>query len=113
MKDRQTVSVPVRSAPRKTPQKILEEEEETETGSSESEAESIATARTDQTRFSAAQVPTVAVMGGSSGNQPQVPVRFRSSVHPVSSLPPIYNKQTSLVGVSIEVCYVGHDIVTQ
>ena len=102
MKGMRAHSIPVRRSPLRRRQ-LRDEEEETESGLSETESEpaSIASTRTDQTKYSAAQVPTVAVMAPSSGRQPQVPVRFRSSVHPVSSLPPIYGGQTSLVGVSL------------
>ena len=56
-----------------------------------------------QMKHSAAQVPTVAVMGEASGPPRYPPVRFRSSVHPAPSLPPLNTKQTSLVGVKVEV----------
>ena len=59
--------------------------------------------RSFQTRHSAAQVPTVAVMSEASGPPRYPPVRFRSSVHPAPTLPPIDAKRTSLVGVRVEV----------
>ena len=48
-------------------------------------------------------MPTVAVMSEASGPPRYPPVRFRSSVHPAPSLPPIDTKQRSLVGVNVEV----------
>ena len=54
-------------------------------------------------KHSAAQLPTVAVMGEASGPPRYPPVRFRSSVHPAPSLPPIDAKKTSLVGAKAEV----------
>lgn len=48
-------------------------------------------------------MPTVAVMSEASGPPRYPPVRFRSSVHPARSLPPLDPKQKSLVGVKVEV----------
>ena len=48
-------------------------------------------------------MPTVAVMSEASGPPRYPPVRFRSSVHPAPSLPPLDAKHTSLVGVKVEV----------
>lgn len=48
-------------------------------------------------------MPTVAVMTEASGPPRYPPVRFRSSVHPAPSLPPLDAKHTSLVGVKVEV----------
>ena len=56
-----------------------------------------------QAKHSAAQVPTVAVMSEATGPPRYPPVRFRSSVHPAPSLPPLNRKQTSLVGGRVEV----------
>ena len=56
-----------------------------------------------QAKHSAAQVPTVAVMSEATGPPRYPPVRFRSSVHPAPSLPPLNPKQTSLVGGRVEV----------
>ncbi|XP_048584954.1 serine-rich adhesin for platelets isoform X2 [Nematostella vectensis] len=91
-----------RSTPARPARGIIEDDEEEEESEGESEAESEATTRTDNTRYSAAQVPAVAVMGGASGAPRYPPVRFRSSVHPAQSLPPIDNKNTSLVAAKID-----------
>lgn len=89
MKEKIALSVPVKQAPKR--KAVEEEETEDAISESESEEESIAsTARTDQAP--AAQVPTVAVMAGSSGHTHNAPVRFRSSVHPSSSLPPLQSR---------------------
>ena len=56
-----------------------------------------------QAKHSAAQVPTVAVMSEATGPPRYPPVRFRSSVHPAPSLPPLNPKQTSMVGGRVEV----------
>ena len=56
-----------------------------------------------QAKHSAAQVPTVAVMSEATGPPRYPPVRFRSSVHPAPSLPPLNPKQTSLVGGRVKV----------
>lgn len=56
-----------------------------------------------QAKHSAAQVPTVAVMSEASGPPRYPPVRFRSSVHPAPTLPPLNPKQTYLVGGRVEV----------
>ena len=56
-----------------------------------------------QAKHAAAQVPTVAVMSEATGPPRYPPVRFRSSVHPAPSLPPLNAKQTSLVGGRVEV----------
>lgn len=42
-------------------------------------------------------------MSEASGPPRYPPVRFRSSVHPAPSLPPLDPKQKSLVGVKVEV----------
>ena len=65
-----------------------------------------------QAKHSAAQVPTVAVMSEATGPPRYPPVRFRSSVHPAPSLPPLNNKQTSLVGGRVEVNVVLFFLVT-
>lgn len=77
-----------------------EEDSELSEGESESEPESVP--QPEQTRHSAAQVPTVAVMSEASGPPRYPPVRFRSSVHPAPTLPPLNAKHTSLVGVKVE-----------
>lgn len=77
-----------------------EEESEVSGEESETEPESVASPPPAQAKHSAAQVPTVAVMGETSGPPRYPPVRFRSSVHPAPSLPPL--KQTSLVGLQVE-----------
>ena len=56
-----------------------------------------------QAKHSAAQVPTVAVMSEATGPPRYPPVRFRSSVHPAPTLPPLNPKQTPLVGGRVEV----------
>ena len=56
-----------------------------------------------QAKHSAAQVPTVAVMSEATGPPRYPPVRFRSSVHPAPTLPPLNPKQTYLVGGRVEV----------
>lgn len=56
-----------------------------------------------QPSHSPGQIPTVAVMSEASGPPRYPPVRFRSSVHPAPSLPPLDPKQKSLVGVKVEV----------
>ncbi|XP_068675121.1 streptococcal hemagglutinin-like isoform X2 [Montipora foliosa] len=78
----------------------IEEESEVSGELSETEAESVAPPA--QLKHSAAQLPTVAVMSEASGPPRYPPVRFRSSVHPAPSLPPLDSKKTSLVGVRVE-----------
>lgn len=78
----------------------IEEESEVSGELSETEAESVAPP--PQLKHSAAQLPTVAVMSEASGPPRYPPVRFRSSVHPAPSLPPLDSKKTSLVGVRVE-----------
>ncbi|XP_068761085.1 streptococcal hemagglutinin-like isoform X3 [Montipora capricornis] len=78
----------------------VEEESEVSGELSETEAESVAPPA--QLKHSAAQLPTVAVMSEASGPPRYPPVRFRSSVHPAPSLPPLDSKKTSLVGVRVE-----------
>ncbi|KAL9955884.1 hypothetical protein ACROYT_G037281 [Oculina patagonica] len=95
---RRTPAKPQR--PVEPPEEDSEEDSELSEDVSESEPESVP--QPQQTRHSAAQVPTVAVMSEASGPPRYPPVRFRSSVHPAPSLPPIDAKQRSLVGVKVE-----------
>ncbi|XP_067042708.1 serine-rich adhesin for platelets-like isoform X2 [Acropora muricata] len=104
-------SLPVDTKPPAAPQRTQEpqrrqelsddeSEEESEISGEETEAGSVAPP--SQAKHSAAQLPTVAVMSEASGPPRYPPVRFRSSVHPASSLPPLNPKQASLVGVRVE-----------
>lgn len=104
-------SLPVDTKPPAPPQRTQEpqrrqelsddeSEEESEISGEETEAGSVAPP--PQAKHSAAQLPTVAVMSEASGPPRYPPVRFRSSVHPASSLPPLNPKQASLVGVRVE-----------